>query len=142
MGHQRRGVDQEGDGDLVGPGVGLVVEHIVEPAPALEEVGEHLRACLEFHVRGHHVEQVGVADLVLGLGQHRHLGADARRLGDPVPLGEPTHELGVGVHLDEREDRCPVVAGHVVVHFDDASTVQEVLERFHRGPLATHHMLL
>ena len=97
------GVDEVGDGHLVGPRDGLVVEDVVEPAAARRTGPRASRPGLHAEVGGDHVQQVGVADLVLGLGQHGHLAPQAGRLGDPVPLGQPAHQLRVGVQLDEPE---------------------------------------
>ena len=80
-----------------------------------------------------------MADLVLGLGQHRHLVAKARGPGDPVPLGQATHQFRIGVHLDEGEHGLSVRAGHVVIHLDDPTVVQEGLEVIHGRPRAPHH---
>ena len=76
------GVDEVGDRDLVAPRDRRVVEHVVEPAAAGEQVLEHLAAGLHAQVGGDHVQQVGVADLVLGLGEHApSCGAARARAG-------------------------------------------------------------
>ena len=79
--------------------------------------------------------------LVLRLGQHRHLVAQARGFGYPLPFGEATHDLRVGVHLDEGEHGPPVGVGHVVVHLYDPAVVQEGLEVVHGLPVAAHQAI-
>ena len=135
---QRGCVHQEGDGHLVAPGDGPVVEHVVEAAAAGEQVLQHLGAGLDAQVGGHHVQQVPVADLVLGLGQDRHLVAQPGGLGNPVPLGQTPHQLAVGVHLDEGEHRSAVGVGHVVVGLHQAADVEEGLEVLHGRPGPSH----
>ena len=87
---------------------------------AVEQVGQHLRSRLA-EVLGHPIQQLGVADLVLDLAGERQLPAQRRRPHDPVSLGEHAHQLGVGVHLDELEDRGAVLVRHPVVRLDLAA---------------------
>ena len=83
---ERGSIDEECDDDLVGPGFGLVVEHVVEAGAAVDEIVEHLRPGLHSQIGGDHIEKMGVADLVLGLRKERQLAVKPRRPGDPVAL--------------------------------------------------------
>ena len=135
---QRGGVNQERDGYLVTPCLGPIVEDVVEPGLPSEQIFKHLPAGLAPHVGGDHVQQVAVADLVLGLGQDGHFVAQPRGAWNPVAFGEAAHQLGVGVQLDEGEHGPAVVVGHVVIHLDDATLLYERLKFLHGGPRAAH----
>ena len=141
LGSQGGRVDQERDGHLVAPSFGPVVEDVVEPGPTSEKVFQHLSSVFDPHVGGHHVQEVTMADLVLGFGQHSHLVPEAGSLWNPVPLGQPAHQLAVGVHLDEGEDGLPVGVGHVVVDLHNPSVIQEGLEGHHGGPRPSHQAI-
>ena len=62
-----------------------------------------------------------MADLVLDLARQGELSTQRRRPHDPVALGQDAHQLRVGVHLDELQDRGAVLVGHPVVRLDLAA---------------------
>ena len=130
LGDDRGGIDEPGDEPDVGPRHGRVVEHVVELGPAGEQVVEHRLARLA-EVLGDAVQELGVPDLVLDLGGQGELPAQGRRPHDPVPLGEHAHQLGVGVHLDEAQDRRPVRVRHRVGRLDLAAGGEIGLEAGH-----------
>ena len=105
-----------------------VVEDVVELRLAGEQVVEHRLARLA-EVLGDAVEQLGVADLVLDLGRQGELPAERRRAHEPLALGQDAHQLAVGVHLDEAQDRGPVLVGHPVGRLDLAAAGDVRLER-------------
>ena len=100
----------------------------MEPTLSSEEVFEHFGTGLDTHVGRNHVKQVPVTDLVLGLRQHRHLVAQTRRARDPVSFGQPTHQLTVGMHLNERKHRLAIFVGHVVIRLNNAAVIKKFLE--------------
>ena len=84
---------------------------------AREQVVEHRLARLA-EVLGDPVQQLGVPDLVLDLGRQGELAAQRRSAHQPLALGQDAHQLAVGVHLDEAQDRRPVLVGHPVGRLD------------------------
>ena len=92
-----------------------------------QQVLEHRLARLAEIFR-HPVEKLGVADLVLDLRRQRQLSAERRRPHDPFALREDTHQLAVGVHLDEAEDALAVFVGHPVGRLDLAAGEDVLLE--------------
>ena len=117
------------------------MEDVVEVASSGEEVLEHFISRLDPKIGRDHVEQMSMADLILGLGQNGHLVAEPWGHGDPVPLGQTTHELAIGMELHETEHGGAVDIGHVIVDLDDAATIQKRLEVLHRVPASRHRQL-
>jgi hypothetical protein len=69
-----------------------------------------------------------VADLVLDLGRQGELSTERRRPHEPLAFGQDAHQLAVGVHLDEAEDRFPVLVGHPVGRLDLAAADDVLFE--------------
>jgi hypothetical protein len=113
-------IDEPGDDADVAPALRRVVEDVVELRPAGDQVLEHGLARLAEVLRDA-IQELRVADLVLDLGRQRQLPAERRRPHDPFPLGEHPHELRVGMHLDEPQDRRAVLIGHPAVRLDLAA---------------------
>ena len=111
-------VHEPGDHPDIGPARRRVVEDVVELRLPGEEIVEHRLARLAEILR-HAVEQLCMPDLVLDLGGERELPAQGRRAHEPLALGEDAHQFAVGVHLDEAQDRRPVLIRHPVrgLHF-------------------------
>src|SRR4029079_16566974 len=107
-----------------------VVEDVVELGPAVHQVVEHGLAGLAA-VLGHPVQDLTVADLILDLGGERQLALEGRRPGDPRPLREGPHHLGVGVHLDELQGGQAVLVGHPLARLDLLARVDARLELGH-----------
>jgi hypothetical protein len=59
-----------------------------------------------------------VPDLVLDLRGQGQLPPKRGCPHQPLALGEDTHQLAVGVHLDEAQDGGPVLVGHPVGRLD------------------------
>ena len=112
----------------VAPGLGRVVEDVVELGLARDEVGEALLPRLA-EILDHAVDQLRVAGLVLHLCRERQLALQGGRAQDPLALGEDSHQLGVPVHLDELDQQPAVLVRHPVGGLDLASGLH-VLEEF------------
>ncbi len=141
LGGERGSIDEERNDDLVGPGLGFVVEDVVELRAPVHEVVDHLRSGLDAEIGSDHVEQMGVADLILGFGQECKLAVEPGCSRDPVALAQASEEFGVGVHLDEPEHLLAVNLRHVVARLDDPAAVEKLFERCHVNPGA-HPMIL
>ena len=115
--------------------LGRVVEDVVEFRPPSEQVVEHRLARLAQVLRDP-VQQLGVADLVLDLRGQGELAAQGRRLHQPFALRQDTHQLGVGMHLDEAQDGGAVGVRHRVGGFDLAAGHDVRLEALEPGVFA------
>ena len=93
-----------------------------------QEIVEHRLARLA-EVLGDAIEQLGVPDFILDLRREGQLPAERRGPHDPLALGQDAHQLRVGVHLDEPQDRGPVLIGHPVVGLDLAAAADVRLEQ-------------
>ena len=138
---ERGSIDEERNDDLVGPGLGFVMEDVVELRVPVHEIVDHLGSGLDAEIGGDHVEQMRVADLILRFGQEGELAVKAGCPRYPVPLTQATEEFGVGMHLDEPEHLFAVYLRHVVARLHDAAAVEKLLERSHVSPGA-HPMIL
>ena len=105
------------------------MEDVVELGLAVDQVGEHLLAALAQVLR-HPIQQLRMTDLVLHLAGQRQLAAQGGSAKDPLAFGQDAHQLGVGVHLDELQDRGPIVVGHPVVRLDLAAARDMRVEGF------------
>src|SRR5688500_6149719 len=65
---------------------------------------------------------------VLHLRRERHLALERRRTWDLLALGDRSHDLRVGMHLDELQDAVAVVVGHPILGFDLAAGFDVFLE--------------
>jgi hypothetical protein len=77
---------------------------------------------------GRGVQVEPVAGLVLDLRHQDRLAAQARRPGDPVPLGLHADDLGVRVLRDLADQRLAVALGHPVARLHALVAVDEGLE--------------
>ncbi len=112
------------------------MEDVVELRLAGVQIVQHLVAGLDAQVGGNHVEEMGVADLVLRLCQRSEFPFHAGGPRNEVTFGQSTHQLRVGMHLDEAENVASVIERHLVARFDDSAIVEEGLELLHRLPAA------
>src|SRR6266581_370068 len=62
-----------------------------------------------------------MTDLILNFGGQRQLALQRGRAHDPFALGQHTHQLAIGVHLNEAEQRGAVLLGHPVGRLDFAT---------------------
>ena len=128
----RSRIDQPRDHPDIRPALRRVVEDVVELGLAGQQVVEH-RLARFAQVLRHPVQQLRVPDLVLDLGRQGELAAERRRPHQPLALGEDAHELGVGVHLHETQDRGPVFVGHGVRGFHRPARREVRLEALEPG---------
>src|ERR671919_340701 len=136
LGDQRGAVDQPADHGHVAPRLGRVVEHVVELGPPVDEVVPHVVAALA-EVLGHPVQDLGVPSLILHLRGQGQLPLQRGRPRNPLALGEATHHLGIRVHLDELQQRGPILIGHPLAGLDLLAAIDPSLELGH--PLLVAH---
>jgi hypothetical protein len=67
---------------------------------------------------GHAVQEHPVAHFVLDLGGEGHLAGERWRPGNPFPLRQRAHDLGVGMHVDEAKRLEAVFLGHPLPGLD------------------------
>ena len=125
--HDRRAVDEPLDHGDVAPGRRGIVEDVVILRHACNQIAQHLIARLAEVLR-HAIEHLAVADFVLDLGRQCELAAQTRGPCDPLPFGQRTNDLGVGVMLRHLEHAGAIGLRQPIVRLDELAGIDLRLE--------------